>query len=55
MSIGVGGVISESTEWQGGLRDRMLVVSKQQQEFVTSAIDTTIETIKNTVFPIHGL
>jgi hypothetical protein len=55
MSIGTGGVISQSTEWQGGFRDRTLVVSQQQQEFVTSAIDTTIEKIKTAVFPIHGL
>ena len=55
MSIGVGGVISESTEWQGGFRDRMLVVSQQQEESVTSALGATIETIKTAVFPLHGL
>lgn len=55
MSVGTGGVISENVEWQGGFRDRALVVSQQQQESVTSALDKTIEKIKTTVFPIHGI
>jgi acetoin utilization protein AcuC len=51
----LGGVMLGSTDWQGGLRDRILAVSNQQREAVTSAIENTIETIKATVFPIHGL
>lgn len=51
----VGGVLLESTEWQGGLRDRALAVSESQRKMVVPAVKTTIETIKSTVFPIHGL
>ncbi len=51
----IGGVLLESTEWQGGLRDRALAVSESQLESVVPAVEATIETIKSTVFPIHGL
>ncbi len=51
----VGGVMLGSTEWQGGLRDRRLVVSQTQRETVLPAVERTIELIKATVFPIHGL
>ena len=51
----VGGVLLESTEWQGGLRDRELAVSDSQRETVMPALDATIEKIKTTIFPIHAL
>jgi acetoin utilization protein AcuC len=51
----VSGVMLGSTEWQGGLRDRRLVISQAQQEMIIPAVEKTIETIKATVFPIHGL
>jgi len=51
----VGGVMLESTDWQGGLRDRALAVSNQQRDAVMPAIESTIETIKASVFPLHGL
>ncbi len=54
-SSALGGVMLESTDWQGGLRDRALVVSDQQREAVMPAVEATIETIKRNVFPIHGL
>jgi acetoin utilization protein AcuC len=54
-SSALGGVMLESTDWQGGLRDRTLAVSSQQRDSVMPAIDATIEAIKATVFPIHGL
>ena len=55
MHPAIGGVLLESTEWQGGLRDRMLAVSESQRETVMPAIDATIEKIKANIFPIHGL
>ncbi len=55
MNLGVGGVMLESTDWQGGLRDREFVVRSQQREMVLPGIETTIETLKKNVFPIHGL
>lgn len=51
----IGGVLLESTEWQGGLRDRALAVSESQRKTVVPPIEATIEAIKSTVFPIHGL
>lgn len=51
----IGGVLLESTEWQGGFRDRRLAVSKSQREAVIPVIDETIKKLKATVFPIHGL
>ncbi|HUT45193.1 MAG TPA: hypothetical protein VMX36_02865, partial [Sedimentisphaerales bacterium] len=55
MSHALGGVFLESTEWQGGLRDRALAVSDSQREAVMPAIESTIEAIKANIFPIHGL
>jgi acetoin utilization protein AcuC len=51
----IGGVLLESTEWQGGLRDRELPVTDSQRQTVMPALDTTIEKIKSTIFPIHGI
>jgi hypothetical protein len=51
----IGGVLLESTEWQGGLRDRALAVTESQRQTVVPAIDATIEKIKLNIFPIHGL
>ena len=55
MILGVGGVMLESTDWQGGLRDRDFVVRNQQREIVLPGIEATIESLKTNVFPIHGL
>jgi acetoin utilization protein AcuC len=54
-SHAMGGVFLESTEWQAGLRDRALAVTKQQRNAVEPAIETVVRYIKKTVFPIHGL
>ena len=54
-SLGAGGVMLETTDWQGGLRDRELAVSGQQQNAVTPAIQATIEAIKANIFALHGL
>lgn len=54
-NLGVGGVMLESTDWQGGLRDRTLAVSSQQRDAVTPAIQATMEAIKANIFPLHGL
>jgi len=45
----------ESTDWQGGLRDRELPVTNAQREMVLPALEASVETIKAKVFPIHGL
>jgi acetoin utilization protein AcuC len=55
MNPAVGGVMLESTDWQGGLRDRALVVSQSQRKTVVPAVEATIEAVKANVFPIHKL
>ena len=55
MDLAVGGVLLESTEWQGGFRDRRLAVSNSQRQAVLPSIDATIKYIKENVFPVHGL
>lgn len=54
-NAGIGGVMLENTEWQGGLRDRTLAVNTQQQEIVVPQVEATIEAVKANVFPFHGL
>ena len=51
----IGGVLLESMEWQGGLRDRALAVTESQRQTVVIAIEATIRKIKANIFPIHGL
>lgn len=53
--LGLGGVMMESTEWLGGLRDRALVIHADERAAVDSELARTVETLKRTVFPIHGL
>jgi len=55
MNLGAGGVLLETTDWQGGLQDRALAVSSQQRDTVTRAIEHTIEAVKANVFALHGL
>ncbi len=55
MNIGLGGVMLESTDWQGGLRDREIVISKQQRQSVIPAVKAAIKEVKRLVFTIHGL
>lgn len=55
INIALGGVMLQTTEWRGGLRDRNLPVTKQQKDSVAAALNKTIATIKKNVFPIHNL
>ncbi len=54
-NVPMGGVMLESTDWQGGLRDRKLVVRSQQREMVLAVLEAAIEAVKANVFPFHGL
>jgi acetoin utilization protein AcuC len=54
-NIGMGGIFLESTEWQGGLRDRILNISNNQKEAVMPVVERTVERIKHNVFAIHNL
>jgi len=55
LNLGIGGVMMESTDWQGGFRDRELVVSNQQRDTVAPAVDDVITSVKAHVFPYHSL
>ncbi|MFO8013168.1 MAG: acetoin utilization protein AcuC [Phycisphaerae bacterium] len=55
MTLGLGGVMLESTDWQAGLRDRELPPISMQRRIVDPAIDETIEKVRANVFAIHGL
>ncbi len=51
----LGGIMLQTTEWQGGLRDRVLPVTAQQRDSVLPALNITLDKLRKTVFPIHGL
>ena len=53
--IGLGGVMMETTDWHGGLRDRELAVDARLKEEVDPVIDAAIEAVKAKVFPLHGM
>lgn len=55
LTAAIGGVMMESTDWQGGLRDRELAVTEQQEQAVLPALQASIARIKANVFPLHGL
>ena len=55
VSHGLGGVLLESTDWKGGLRDRAVVTRAEDRAALDAAIDRTIEAVKKNVFAIHGL
>jgi len=54
-ALGMGGVMLASSEWAGGLRDRVLPVSPEQRHAVEPELRTTLETVINNVFQLHGL
>ena len=54
-ALGMGGVMLASTEWAGGLRDRVLPVTAEQRAAVEPELRSTIEKIFKTIFPLHGL
>jgi hypothetical protein len=53
--LGMGGVMMESTEWSGGLRDREQVIDADQRQMVDPVVARVIEEVKNNLFAIHGL
>jgi acetoin utilization protein AcuC len=55
LSVGTGGVLLSSSEWVGGLQDRAIHISSEQKYGVERALYPTLQTIVQTVFPLHGL
>lgn len=54
-AMGLGGVMLESTEWHGGLRDRALANHYPQNLQIAAQVDVVIETVKKNIFPLHGM
>lgn len=54
-SLGLGGVMLGNTDWAGGLRDRELRVTDERRAAVLPALETSIATLQQTLFPRHGL
>jgi acetoin utilization protein AcuC len=52
---GLGGVMLQSSEWAGGLRDRALLTHGGQRMAIDEAIQNSIDRIRESVFPIHGI
>ncbi len=55
LGIGLGGVMLETSEWLGGLRDRILVTDAVIRRPVDAEIDRVIRFIRGNIFPLHGL
>ena len=55
MGLGLGGVMMETADWAGGLRDRQLVTTAAQQAEVAPAVEETVEKVRKNVFGYHGL
>jgi hypothetical protein len=45
----------ETTEWLGGLRDRILITDAGIRDTVDAEIQRVTQYIKDNVFPFHGL
>ena len=55
LGFGMGGVMLENTDWIGGLRDRVLLVDGGRRDAIDPEIDRVLDSIRSTVFPMHGL
>jgi acetoin utilization protein AcuC len=54
-SLGMGGVMLQSSEWSGGLRDRTLPISDQKRRSLDTVVKATMEIVINKVFRYHGI
>ena len=53
--LGLGGVMLQTSEWQGGLRDRVLVPDEIERKSVDKETKKILAEVKNNIFPIHGI
>jgi len=54
LSLGMGGVMLESLDWVGGLRDRAIPADIDRRRALAPVLDATIEDVKTNVFPLIG-
>jgi len=55
LNLGLGGVMLQSEEWSGGLRDRVLPVHENHRRLIDALLDETISSVKKNVFEYHGI
>ncbi|MBE0537413.1 MAG: acetoin utilization protein AcuC [Phycisphaerae bacterium] len=55
IAAGMGGVMLDTTEWHGGLRDQPLTPDARHRAMVDAMVDDVIEEVKASVFGLHGL
>lgn len=55
LTLGLGGVLMETPEWAGGLRDRVLLSDAGIRDEVDREIDRVIGYVRRVIFPLHGL
>ncbi len=55
LTMGMGGVLLESVEWAGGLRDRILAIDENRAGHVRMVVQAAVAAVKEKVFPLHGL
>ncbi len=55
MSIGMGGVFLGNSEWNAGLRDMRIYAMGDEKENILREVTATVEYVKKTVFPLHGI
>ena len=53
--FGLGGVMLQSTEWAGGLRDRTLAVNGEHCDAVDATLQATMQYLIQHVFRYHGI
>ena len=54
-TLGLGGVMLQSTEWQGGLRDAPRLVDHATADKIVPIVEEVIDHVKKNVFKLHGL
>jgi acetoin utilization protein AcuC len=54
-TLGLGGVMLQSTEWQGGLRDTPRHVAPETVDKIAPLVDEVISQVKKNVFSYHAL
>jgi acetoin utilization protein AcuC len=55
LSLGLGGVMLGSADWQHGLRDPARMPAPAVKDAVDLELNTSLATLKRTLFPLHGL
>lgn len=55
MGVGLGGVMLETAEWPGALRDTALTPDDERRKAVDPTVEAAVEDVKTTLFKIHGL